>query len=93
MLHFFSVKIHDVANLQETSSILMLPQEAGINHVDWSSDGQLLGVCTQSGSLNVYVSNMPMLYDVCGQRIALLSSLTEVSLYTYTPDKVSFILC
>ncbi|XP_023012404.2 intraflagellar transport protein Oseg6 isoform X1 [Leptinotarsa decemlineata] len=82
-----TVKIHDLTNLQETSSVLTLAQEAGIDRIAWSSDGQLLGVCTRGGSLNVYVSFMPVLTSVCPPRIAILSSLTEVSLYNYSSDK------
>lgn len=81
------VKIHDISNLQETCSIITLPQETGVDRIDWSSDGQLLAVCTHSGSLNVYISHMPMLCAASGNKIAILSSLTEVSLYSYTPDK------
>lgn len=83
-----SIKIHDLTNLQETSSVITLSQESGVDNVEWSSDGQLLAVCTNSGSLNVFVSNMPTLATVCGTRIAILSSLMEVSVYNYTPDKV-----
>lgn len=84
----FSVKIHDLSNLQETSSVITLSQETGIDNVEWSADGQLLAISTNSGSLNVFVSNMPTLATVCGTRIAILSSLMEASIYAFTPDKV-----
>nr|CAH7760831.1 unnamed protein product [Callosobruchus chinensis] len=82
-----TVKIHDLANLKETSTVLNLSHEAGVDQIRWSNDGQLLAVCTKGGSLNVYVSYMPLLTSVCPPRIAILSSLTEVSLYNYTSDK------
>ncbi|XP_028136974.1 WD repeat-containing protein 19 [Diabrotica virgifera virgifera] len=82
-----TVKIHDLANLQETSSVLTLAQESGIDRIEWSCDGQLFGVCTKGGSLNVYVSHMPTLTSVCPPIIAVLSSLTEISLYNYSADK------
>lgn len=72
-----------MSNLQETSSVLSLEQETGVERIDWSADGQLLAVCTRNGSLNVYVSYMPSLASVCGSRIAVLSSLAEVSLYNF----------
>lgn len=81
------VKIHDVANLQETLGVITLTQEMAVERVAWSADGQLLAVCTRNGSLNVYVQQMPLLTAVCGPRIAILSSLTEVSLYNFTADK------
>ncbi|XP_030765268.1 WD repeat-containing protein 19 [Sitophilus oryzae] len=82
-----SVKIHDLSNLQETSSVLNLPQESGLERISWSSDGQLLAVITRGGSVNVYVSHMQLLTAVCPPRIAILSSLTEISLYSYSSDK------
>lgn len=88
--YFFRVKIHDISNLQETVSVININQEIGVERIDWSSDGQLLGVCTRSGSLNVYISNMSTLTACCGARIAILSSLTEVSLFNFSVDKVSW---
>ncbi|KAK9743679.1 WD domain, G-beta repeat [Popillia japonica] len=85
------VKIHDLSNLQETSTVINLNQEIGVDRVAWSSDGQLLAVCTHSGSLNVYVSHMPTLVSVCGARMAILSSLTEVSLFNFTTDKAKIV--
>lgn len=69
-------------------SVITITEEIGVERVGWSVDGQLLAVCTRSGSLYVYISHMLTLSDVCGPRIAILSSLTEVSLYNYTTDKV-----
>ncbi|XP_048517184.1 WD repeat-containing protein 19 [Dendroctonus ponderosae] len=81
-----NVKIHDLSNLQETSSVLSLPQESGLERISWSSDGQLLAVITRGGSVNVYISHMQLLSSVCPPRVAILSSLTEVSLYSYSSD-------
>lgn len=75
-------------NLQETCSVLTLSQETGLERIAWSVDGQLFGVCTKGGSLNVYVSHMVSLTSVCAPRIAVLSSLNEISLYSYSADKV-----
>ncbi|KAK9870346.1 hypothetical protein WA026_006430 [Henosepilachna vigintioctopunctata] len=86
-----SVKIHDLGNLTETSSVLNLTQESGLERISWSEDGQLLAVCTRAGSLNVYVSYMQLLTSVCIPRIAVLSSLTEVSLYTYDSSKAKLV--
>ncbi|KAK5643690.1 hypothetical protein RI129_007535 [Pyrocoelia pectoralis] len=85
-----TVKIHDITNLNETSSVLALTQESGIEQIGWSIDGQLLAVGTRNGSLNVYVSDMPILSAVCGSKIAILSSLTEVTLYTFKTDKTKW---
>lgn len=77
-----------MTNLQETSSVLVLAQETGLDRIGWSEDGQLLAVCTHQGSINVYLSQLPMLSAVCGPKIAILSSLMEVSLYNYSSRKV-----
>lgn len=88
----FSIKIHSAGNLQETLSILSLPDQAGVKNIDWSSDGQLLAVSTNQGALTVFVTKLHALFAVYPPKIALLSSLTEVSLYHYSPDRVSSIL-
>lgn len=77
-----------MGNLQETSSVLTLSHEAGLERISWSVDGQLFAICTRGGSLNVYVSHVPLLTSVCTPRIAILSSLTEISLFNYTTEKV-----
>lgn len=69
-------------------SILSLPDQAGVKNIDWSSDGQLLAVSTNQGALTVYVTKLHSLFAVSAPRIALLSSLTEVSLFHYSPDRV-----
>lgn len=87
-LTFFSVKIHDLKNLQETLSVITLPQESGIDRMSWSSDGQLLAVSTKGGSVNVYITYMPLLTSICLPRMAILTNLTEISVFNYSTDKV-----
>lgn len=57
--------------------------------IDWSADGQLLAVTTMTGSVYIYVTKLQCMYAVSAPRIAILSSLAEVSIYVYSPDKVS----
>lgn len=57
--------------------------------IEWSVDGQLLAVTTE-GSVYIYVTKLPRLFSVSAPRIAILSSLAEVSIYAYSPDKVCF---
>ena len=85
----FSIKIHSITNLHETEKIITVPDHSGVQMIDWSSDGQLLSVTTMSGSVFIYVTKLPCLYAVSAPRIAILSSLAEVSIYVYSPDKVS----
>lgn len=86
---FYSIKIHSTANLQETISILALPDQASVKHIDWSTDGQLLAASTNQGAITVFVTKLHALFAVSAPRVALLSSLAEVSLYTSTPDRVN----
>lgn len=84
-----SIKIHATSNLQETVSILSLPDRSGVKSIDWSADGQLLAVSTNQGAVTVFVTKLHTLFAVSPPRIALLTSLAEVSLFSYTVDKVS----
>lgn len=83
-----NVKIHSMSNLQETIKILTLPDLAGLKTIDWSSDGQLLAVTTTQGAICVFVTKLHSLFAVSPPRIAILSSLAEVSIFHYTADKV-----
>lgn len=65
-----------------------LPDQAGVKHIDWSSDGQLLAASTNQGAITVFVTKLHALFAVSAPRVALLSSLAEVSLHHYTPDRV-----
>lgn len=47
-----------------------------------------MGVSTSNGTLTVFVTKLPLLSATSPPRIAILSSLAEVSLYQYSPDKV-----
>lgn len=83
-----NVKIHAMSNLQETIKILTLPDQAGLKNIDWSADGQLLAVTSNQGAISVFVTKLQSIYATSPPRIALLSSLAEVSLYHYTPEKI-----
>lgn len=82
------IKIHAISNLQETLSILTVPDQSGIKAMDWSVDGQLIATSTTQGSVYVFVTKMSVLSAVSFPRIAILSSLAEVSIYNYTLDKI-----
>lgn len=77
-----------MSNLQDTVTVHTLDSEGNVEHVAWSEDGQLLAVSTRSGNLVVFLSCLPMLASVCGTKIAVLSSLNEVTLHSYNFEKV-----
>lgn len=58
--------------------------------IDWSSDGQLLAVTTAQGAICAFVTKLQIMHSVSPPRIAILSSIVEVSIYTYAPEKVLF---
>jgi WD repeat-containing protein 19 len=65
-----------------------MPDQAPLKHVEWSGDGQLLAITTTQGGVCVIVTKLHSLYAISPPRIALLSSLAEVSIHHYAPDKV-----
>lgn len=83
-----NVKLHAMSNLQETIKILSLPDQAGLKNIDWSVDGQLLAVTSNQGAISVFVTKLQSIYAISPPRIALLSSLAEVSIHHYTPEKI-----
>ena len=84
-----AIKIHSLQNLEETEKVITVTGEAGVNSVEWSADGTMIAAVTHSGNVLIYLAEIPKLISVCGNRIALLSSLTEVIVYLYTLDKVN----
>jgi WD repeat-containing protein 19 len=74
-----------MSDLQETSSILTV-EEDEVERVSWNEDGQLLGVVTHSGAVYVYLSQLPLLWSVFSTHLAVLTSLTELTLYSYEQD-------
>ncbi|KAM4052553.1 WD repeat-containing protein 19 [Anomaloglossus baeobatrachus] len=75
-----SIKIHDLTELKEMYAIITLDDETkGLDKLSWTDDGQLLAVSTQRGSLNVFLTKLPILGDTSGTKIAYLTSLLEVT--------------
>jgi hypothetical protein len=51
--------------------------------LDWSEDGQLLGLATMNGSIQVFLTKLPLLASVYQRRIAFMTSLKEISIYDH----------
>ena len=75
-----TIKIHELNDLKDTSNVISLDDERGLDHMDWSEDGQLLAVSTSKGNLHVYLSKLPLLGSACQTRVAYLTSLLEVTI-------------
>lgn len=83
-----TIKVHSLQNLEETETLISVTSESGISNIEWSTDGTMLAVVTYIGNILVYLIEIPKLTSVCGNRIALLTSLMEVAVHLYTLDKV-----
>lgn len=75
-----TIKVHELHDLKDTSGVITLDDERGLEHLEWSEDGQLLAVSTTKGNVHVYLSRMPLLGTSCQTRVAYLTSLLEVSI-------------
>ena len=64
------IKIHELSDLKETSSVITLDDERGLENMDWSEDGQLLAVTTSKGNLHVYLSKLPLLSSSSHTRVS-----------------------
>ncbi|GIY23360.1 WD repeat-containing protein 19 [Caerostris extrusa] len=62
--------------------MITVDDEQFIDGIQWSDDGQLLALAGGEGNLHVYLTKLPVLGSVCGQKLAHLSSLYEVSIYS-----------
>lgn len=83
-----NLKVHSLQNLEETEKVIAVTGETGVGMVSWSADGSMLAAVTHSGNVLIYLTQIPKLTSVCGNRVAVLASLTEVAVYMYTLDKV-----
>ncbi|XP_051161969.1 WD repeat-containing protein 19 [Leptopilina boulardi] len=83
-----SIKIHSLQSLEETEKVITVSGETGVNTVEWSADGSMIAAVTHSGNVFIYLTEIPKLRSVCGNKIAMLTSLTEVTVHSYTLDKI-----
>lgn len=63
-------------------NMITVEDEQSIDSIQWSDDGQLLAVSGIEGNLHVYLTKLPVLGSVSSQKLAHLSSLYEVSIYS-----------
>lgn len=50
---------------------------------DWSEDGQLLALASMNGSIQAFLTKLPLLASVYQRRIAFMTSLKEISIYDH----------
>ncbi|TPX34511.1 hypothetical protein SmJEL517_g02844 [Synchytrium microbalum] len=79
------IKLHDLADVMVTEAIVNLEEERGqLNSLSFSDDGQFVTVGTKTGSTYSYLARLPLLASVCGNNIAFMSSLQEITVADQT---------
>lgn len=75
------LRLSPLSNAPSTPSPSSAPPAAppGLDQLNWTDDGQLLAVSTQSGTLHVFLTKLPILGGSFGTRLAYLTSLLEVT--------------
>ncbi len=56
-----TIKVHELHDLKDTSSVITLDEERSLDHMEWSEDGQLLAVSTSKGNLHTFLSKLPLI--------------------------------
>ncbi|XP_054159699.1 WD repeat-containing protein 19-like [Oppia nitens] len=81
-----NVKVCDLNDLNDVQSVMTIDDEPAIEWMEWSDDGQLLAMVSPSGTIHVYLSKLTILGDSFGTRLAFLSSLLEVTVFSVQED-------
>uniref|UniRef100_A0A914HUV5 WD repeat-containing protein 19 n=1 Tax=Globodera rostochiensis TaxID=31243 RepID=A0A914HUV5_GLORO len=76
------LKGRDLTELGEISDMINVDSDdSGLVEVACSEDGSMAAVSARSGALCVYLTKLPMLAAASSTHIAVLASLTEISIY------------
>ncbi|CAD5215524.1 unnamed protein product [Bursaphelenchus okinawaensis] len=76
------VKVRSVSDCNRLHEILDGNGDGkSVSRVACSTDGSLVAVATETPAVIVYLTKIPLVYATYRNRVALLSSLTEVSIY------------
>ena len=80
-----SIRIFDLASdLQGimAEEVLTVDEETLLERMQWTEDGQLLSVSSSRATVYAFLSRLPLIGGSCSNRVAFLSSLTEVSVHS-----------
>jgi len=83
-----SIRVHSVANMKVTDSIIPIPDETagGFRAIQWSDNGALIAALSNSGSIYVFLTELTVMGQSCGNKLAYLSSLSEMTLFEPNSD-------
>ena len=78
-----SIRIHSTNNLKVVDSIIPIADETagGFRNLAWSDNGALLAALSNSGTLYVYLTELSVVGQSCGNRLGYLTSLSEVTVF------------
>lgn len=85
-----TVKIHPIKPDPVNGTVKTLTGNEQIETIRLSNDGQLLAISTLQGGFCIYVTQLTSLYAVSAPRIAILTNLSEVSIYNFDPDTQNY---
>ncbi|KAL6725901.1 hypothetical protein Aduo_007922 [Ancylostoma duodenale] len=77
------IKVREMRELNDIFVIMEVDTEKDLSQVECSQDGQLVAVAARGGGVSVYLTKMPSMGAACGDTVAVLSSLNQV---TYLPE-------
>lgn len=83
-----SIKVHEIGSLPEILAVVTIDDDNGIEKLAWSEDGQLLAAATTYGSIVIYLSKLPMLASAYLNYICVLTSLSQITIYLHSLEKV-----
>ena len=84
-----SIRIFDLATDLEgvmAEEVLTVDDETRLDVLQWTEDGQMLTASSSRATVYAFLSRLPLVGSSYGNRIAFLSSLTEVSIHAIDPD-------
>lgn len=74
----------------DSANVKTLTGNEEIDSVRLSNDGQLLAISTIQGGFCIFVTQLSSLYAVSAPRIAILTNLSEVSIYDFDPESKGY---
>ncbi|XP_022173523.1 WD repeat-containing protein 19 isoform X2 [Myzus persicae] len=83
----YTIKVHEIGKLQETTAVLNVDEGIVLSHVSWSEDGRLLAATTSDGGVYLYLEALPMLSSSYNNCVAFLTSLNQVTIHYCHSDK------
>ncbi|XP_050433820.1 WD repeat-containing protein 19 [Adelges cooleyi] len=83
----YTIKVHEIGKLQETTAVLSVEETSVLDHVTWSEDGRLLAATTSDGCVHLYLGALPMLSASFNNCVAFLTSLNKITIHYSYPDK------